>query len=179
MPPHPPARLQQGSYRHDAYRRAMEAPRPPSSPRPGFSPARSSPSPAFGPPTRRPGALPGGPPPLLRVVVQVPECRLIFGEQLILVGAAEELGAWDVWRAPRMVWQEGDSWAVEVALPAGQVRGWESRHWRGAVGRNEKGDVAVNSEQGARLPEVALTCSQMLKRAAIRSWTPCCCLMVL
>ncbi|PRW56450.1 ribonuclease E G chloroplastic [Chlorella sorokiniana] len=130
----------------DSYRRSAEPPRPSSSPRSGFSPARPSPGygapggaptygapgagpvngqrPTFGAPApgRRPaGATPGGPPPLLRVVFQVPECRLIFGEQLILVGAAEELGAWDVWRAPRMVWQEGDTWAVEVALPAGQL----------------------------------------------------------
>lgn len=117
------------------YQRSMEPPRPSFSPRPGFSPARPSPafgpstpggpaygSPAAGAPVRRaPGTNPGVPPPLLRVVFQVPECRLIFGEQLLLTGAAEELGAWDVWRAPRMVWQEGDTWAVEVALPAGQV----------------------------------------------------------
>lgn len=125
-----PMTVQANAMQPDTYRRSADPPRPSSSPRSGFSPAR--PSPAYGPPGtgptygapvpgRRPvGATPGGPPPLLRVVFQVPECRLIFGEQLILVGAAEELGAWDVWRAPRMVWQEGDTWAVEVALPAGQ-----------------------------------------------------------
>ena len=55
------------------------------------------PRPSHRPPT--PGA-PGGAAstgpagPLLRVAAVVPDCRLIFGEQLALVGSCEELGAW-------------------------------------------------------------------------------------
>lgn len=105
----------------ETFRRGPEAARPSSAPGRGFAPVR--PGPASGTSGRRgPAPTPAGPLPLLRVVVQVPHCRLIFGEQLVLVGAAEELGAWDVWRAPRMVWQEGDTWAADLALPAGQVR---------------------------------------------------------
>lgn len=37
----------------------------------------------------------------------------------MLVGADEALGAWDLGRAPHMVWGEGDVWTAQVELPAG------------------------------------------------------------
>jgi hypothetical protein len=53
------------------------------------------------------------------VVVVVPDCHLIFGEQLAVVGGCQEMGGWDAGAAPRLAWQSGDSWAVEVRLPPG------------------------------------------------------------
>ena len=42
-----------------------------------------------------------------------------FGHHLVLVGNTEELGGWELSRAPLMSWSEGDVWTASVALPAG------------------------------------------------------------
>lgn len=41
------------------------------------------------------------------------------GQVMRVVGAPEELGAWDPRRAPDMAWQEGHAWSLDVELPAG------------------------------------------------------------
>ncbi len=42
-----------------------------------------------------------------------------FGEELCVVGEADELGAWDVSRCVSMAWNEGDVWVAEAELPSG------------------------------------------------------------
>lgn len=49
-----------------------------------------------------PGAKPAGQQPRLRVVLSVPEFRVIFGEEVVVVGSCEELGDWNVATAPRL-----------------------------------------------------------------------------
>ncbi|EFN52802.1 hypothetical protein CHLNCDRAFT_54232 [Chlorella variabilis] len=45
--------------------------------------------------------------------------KLNFGQQMVLVGDAEALGAWELERAPVLTWSEGDDWRVTLDLPAG------------------------------------------------------------
>ena len=42
-----------------------------------------------------------------------------FGDQLLVVGDVEQLGAWELERAAHMVWTEGDVWQASVDLPSG------------------------------------------------------------
>lgn len=49
----------------------------------------------------------------------VPACRLAFGEGLRLVGSCPELGDWDAARGAVLTWQEGDNWAAQLEVPAG------------------------------------------------------------
>jgi hypothetical protein len=44
-----------------------------------------------------------------------------YGQVLKVVGALEELGGWQVERAPVMRWQEGHSWTLDLELPVGSV----------------------------------------------------------
>jgi alpha-amylase len=44
-----------------------------------------------------------------------------YGQVLKVVGALEELGAWEPSRAPAMTWREGHAWSLDVELPAGSV----------------------------------------------------------
>jgi phosphoglucan,water dikinase len=45
--------------------------------------------------------------------------RVAFGESVAVVGAAPELGAWDVASAPRLRWCEGDEWRAVVDFKCG------------------------------------------------------------
>ncbi|EFN51955.1 hypothetical protein CHLNCDRAFT_139626 [Chlorella variabilis] len=49
--------------------------------------------------------------------------KVCFGQSVVLTGDAEELGGWDLGRAPRMEWSEGHNgehhWTATVSLPAG------------------------------------------------------------
>lgn len=47
--------------------------------------------------------------------------RCEFGDELRLVGSADELGAWDESRGLRMNWSENDLWTITVDLPFGLV----------------------------------------------------------
>lgn len=49
----------------------------------------------------------------------LPRPQLNFGQQMVLVGDAEALGAWELERAPVLTWSEGDDWRVTLDLPAG------------------------------------------------------------
>jgi hypothetical protein len=53
------------------------------------------------------------------VAFVVPECHLIFGERLVLVGSCQQLGAWDPKAAPALNWQAGDTWSAQVRMPPG------------------------------------------------------------
>lgn len=48
-----------------------------------------------------------------------PPPQVNFGQSLVLVGSAEELGGWQLEHAPGMTWTEGDVWTATVELPAG------------------------------------------------------------
>lgn len=52
----------------------------------------------------------------VRVLVRL---AIAFGDHLRLVGACDELGAWDVDLAPEFVWTNGDLWVADVELPCG------------------------------------------------------------
>lgn len=55
------------------------------------------------------------PPPSVPVRFRVVR-RVAFGERVAVVGAAPELGAWDVAAAPRLRWSEGHEWRAVVAF---------------------------------------------------------------
>lgn len=42
-----------------------------------------------------------------------------FGQQVLLVGDAPQLGSWELGHAPHMSWSEGDTWTATVDLPEG------------------------------------------------------------
>ena len=42
-----------------------------------------------------------------------------FGDQLLVVGDVDQLGGWELERAPHMVWTEGDVWQATVDMPSG------------------------------------------------------------
>lgn len=45
--------------------------------------------------------------------------KVNFGQELVLVGSADALGAWELARAPHMTWNDGDVWTATIELPAG------------------------------------------------------------
>ncbi|KAL4440179.1 hypothetical protein ABPG75_003180 [Micractinium tetrahymenae] len=45
--------------------------------------------------------------------------KVDYGQQVLLVGDAPQLGSWELGRAPHMSWSEGDTWTVTVDLPEG------------------------------------------------------------
>lgn len=51
----------------------------------------------------------------VRVVIKL---SVMFGEHLCLVGSCEELGSWNVERAPKFQWTHGDVWVADVELPS-------------------------------------------------------------
>lgn len=90
----------------------------------------------------------------------VPDCRLAFGEHLRVVGGCPELGGWDVAAAPALVWHEGDRWAADVALPAGQhawklviLRADGSQHWE--EGPNRELRISELAAAAAAAPAAA------------------------
>ncbi|KAI8466497.1 MAG: hypothetical protein J3K34DRAFT_524496 [Monoraphidium minutum] len=44
-----------------------------------------------------------------------------YGQSVRVIGGNPALGAWDVSKAPRMVWSNGDLWSAELELDAGTV----------------------------------------------------------
>ena len=48
-----------------------------------------------------------------------PLFQVDFGEQVVLVGNAPELGNWQLDHAPNMTWSEGDTWVATITLPPG------------------------------------------------------------
>ena len=85
---------------------------------PSLSPQQRSP-----PPSAASTALLPQPPPPDRAAPACPARRVCFGQSVVLTGDAEELGGWDLGRAPRMEWSEGHNgehhWTATVSLPAG------------------------------------------------------------
>lgn len=72
------------------------------------------------------------------------KAKLNFGEDLLICGAAPQLGSWDATNAVTMEWAEGDHWSTEVSLPGGVliefkliVRGQSGLRWLGRSKRNE------------------------------------------
>lgn len=49
----------------------------------------------------------------------LPAPQVNFGQALVLVGSAEQLGSWQLEHAPTMTWGEGDVWTASLELPAG------------------------------------------------------------
>ena len=87
------------------------------------------------------GSAPAAAGPVL-VAVEVPDCRLAFGEGLRIVGAPAELGSWDAAAAPALKWREGDRWTAALPLPPGMhafklvvVRGDGSQQWEEGADR--------------------------------------------
>lgn len=57
-------------------------------------------------------AAPAAPAPrTVRLDATAAALKVEFGEHLRLVGAAPELGAWDVAAAPELAWSEGHVWS--------------------------------------------------------------------
>lgn len=52
----------------------------------------------------------------VRVVITL---SISFGEHLCLVGSCEELGSWNVEKAPKFRWTHGDVWVADVELASG------------------------------------------------------------
>ena len=46
-----------------------------------------------------------------------PPVQVEFGEEARIVGNIPELGSWDVFRAPKMRWNDGHVWSLELDLP--------------------------------------------------------------
>ena len=44
--------------------------------------------------------------------------RCKFGQRLCVIGASDNLGAWDVSKAIPMEWTDGDVWMVNMQIPA-------------------------------------------------------------
>lgn len=47
--------------------------------------------------------------------------KVDFGQHVVLVGDAPELGSWDLASGSAMTWSEGDTWTTTVHLPRGAV----------------------------------------------------------
>lgn len=63
---------------------------------------------------------PTGPPLLLTTLPPAPApLQVDFGQQVLLVGDAPQLGSWELGNAPHMSWSEGDTWTATVDLPEG------------------------------------------------------------
>lgn len=43
----------------------------------------------------------------------------------MVCGSAAQLGGWDLGKALKMTWSEGDRWRASVALPAGAALEWK------------------------------------------------------
>lgn len=56
---------------------------------------------------------------MLAATMHPPRVQVPFGQQLVLVGDAPQLGAWDLGAAPLLSWSDGDVWHCSVELPAG------------------------------------------------------------
>ena len=103
-------------------------------------------------PRCRPPALPTLPCPAgsIAVSLQLPY-RCSFGQTMCVIGARDDLGAWNVKQAVPMEWTEGDVWVVELQLPkaAAEV---EYKY----VVRSERSKEAVRWKEGGnfqlRLP---------------------------
>jgi hypothetical protein len=76
--------------------------------------ARQAPTAAFAPP--------------LRVEFEVPVCEVAFGDSVVIVGDAPELGGWDPYAGLPLQWGEGHNWTAHAELPSGyinfKVGGW-------------------------------------------------------
>lgn len=48
-----------------------------------------------------------------------------FGQELTICGSAAQLGGWDLEKALKMTWSEGDRWQATVELPAGAGVEWK------------------------------------------------------
>lgn len=47
--------------------------------------------------------------------------QIEYGEEHRIVGNVSQLGEWDVGRAPKMRWHDGDIWSLELDLPVDQT----------------------------------------------------------
>lgn len=43
-----------------------------------------------------------------------------FGDEVLVVGDAENLGSWSLSKAKKLSWHEGDVWSAEIDLPEGE-----------------------------------------------------------
>lgn len=48
-----------------------------------------------------------------------------FGQELTICGSAAQLGGWDLDKALKMTWSEGDRWQATVELPSGAGVEWK------------------------------------------------------
>lgn len=48
-----------------------------------------------------------------------PPLQVHWGQEVVLVGSHERLGAWSVDAGARMAWSEGHTWSTSVELPLG------------------------------------------------------------
>ena len=106
------------------------------------------------PPTRRAAPPPPWPCPALpcpalpcpagsiAVSLQLPY-RCSFGQTMCVIGARDDLGAWNVQQAVPMEWTEGDVWVVELQLPKAAVE-VEYKY----VVRSERSKEAVRWKEG-------------------------------
>ena len=82
--------------------------------------------------------------------------RVEYGQCLRVVGDLQELGGWDVQRAPALAWGEGDVWTGEVALPPGSSPSFkfvvctkkEAVEWEGGENRQTGGAGVVEAHFG-------------------------------
>jgi hypothetical protein len=67
------------------------------------------------------------------------KCRLLFGQQLMVVGSSEEMGGWNLEEALVLDWNPGHLWRGVVSMHAKSpleykfliVNGWDrSIHWQ-------------------------------------------------
>jgi hypothetical protein len=61
----------------------------------------------------------------IRFVIPLSVC---FGDELVLCGSSEQLGAWDVQRAPKFKWGAGDVWVLDAELPQESVSEFKVVH---------------------------------------------------
>ncbi|GLC40970.1 hypothetical protein PLESTB_000961400 [Pleodorina starrii] len=70
-----------------------------------------------------------------------------YGQSLLLVGSAPELGSWDAKQALELQWGEGDNWTTSAALPVGA-----SVEYKYIVKRKEGLDWCPGQNKSVTLP---------------------------
>lgn len=94
-----------------------------------------------------------------RVRFQLPK-HVEFGEELCVVGEADELGAWDVSRCVSMAWNEGDVWVAEAELPSGGAIEYKyvvrPSGGKKALAWQPCNNLALKLDESAPLPELTV-----------------------
>ncbi|GIL85683.1 hypothetical protein Vretimale_13249 [Volvox reticuliferus] len=73
-----------------------------------------------------------------------------FGQSLLLVGSAPELGSWDAKHALELNWGEGDNWSASAALPVGS-----SLEYKYIIKRRDGLDWCPGQNKAIALPSAA------------------------